>query len=59
MEERFLATGANGCIGAWVAAQLHGEGVPDVAAAFVAAARRGATGALVEDIGGPPSPPSG
>jgi nucleoside-diphosphate-sugar epimerase len=27
---------------------------PDVAAAFVAAARRGATGALVEDIGGPP-----
>lgn len=30
MEERFLVTGANGCIGAWVVAQLVGEGVPVV-----------------------------
>ena len=31
MTERFLVTGANGCIGAWVVAQLAGEGVPVVA----------------------------
>jgi len=30
-DERFLVTGANGCIGAWVLAQLTGEGVPVVA----------------------------
>ena len=30
-EERFLVTGANGCIGAWVVAQLTGEGTPVVA----------------------------
>ena len=31
MAERFLVTGANGCIGAWTVAQLTGEGVPVVA----------------------------
>ena len=31
MEERFLVTGANGCIGAWVVAQLHAEGAAVVA----------------------------
>jgi nucleoside-diphosphate-sugar epimerase len=31
MEERFLVTGANGCIGAWVVAQLAGEGTAVVA----------------------------
>ena len=31
MEERFLVTGANGCIGAWVVHQLADEGVPVVA----------------------------
>ena len=31
MAERFLVTGANGCIGAWVVAQLTAEGVPVVA----------------------------
>jgi UDP-glucuronate 4-epimerase len=31
MEETFLVTGANGCIGAWVVAQLAGEGTPVVA----------------------------
>jgi nucleoside-diphosphate-sugar epimerase len=31
MQERFLVTGANGCIGAWVVAQLVAEGVPVVA----------------------------
>lgn len=31
MEERFLVTGANGCIGAWAVAQLVGEGVGVVA----------------------------
>ncbi len=30
-EERFLITGAGGCIGAWVIAQLVGEGAPAVA----------------------------
>jgi UDP-glucuronate 4-epimerase len=30
-EERFLVTGAGGCIGAWVIAQLVGEGTPAVA----------------------------
>ena len=30
-EERFLVTGANGCIGAWVVAQLTGEGTAVVA----------------------------
>jgi nucleoside-diphosphate-sugar epimerase len=30
-EERFLVTGAGGCIGAWVNAQLAGEGTPVVA----------------------------
>jgi nucleoside-diphosphate-sugar epimerase len=30
-EERFLVTGAGGCIGAWVIAQLAGEGTPVVA----------------------------
>ena len=30
-DERFLVTGANGCIGAWVLAQLTDEGVPVVA----------------------------
>src|SRR5215218_6228342 len=31
MDERFLVTGANGCIGAWTVAQLVGEGTPVVA----------------------------
>jgi UDP-glucuronate 4-epimerase len=31
MDERFLVTGANGCIGAWTVAQLAGEGTPVVA----------------------------
>jgi UDP-glucuronate 4-epimerase len=31
MSERFLVTGANGCIGAWVVRQLVGEQVPVVA----------------------------
>src|SRR5215207_7949567 len=31
MDERFLVTGANGCIGAWVVAQLAGEGTRVVA----------------------------
>lgn len=31
MEERFLVTGANGCIGAWTVAELVGEGTPVVA----------------------------
>jgi UDP-glucuronate 4-epimerase len=31
MEERFLVTGANGCIGAWVVAQLMHEATPVVA----------------------------
>jgi UDP-glucuronate 4-epimerase len=31
MEERFLVTGANGCIGAWVVAQLTHEATPVVA----------------------------
>lgn len=30
-DERFLVTGAGGCIGAWVIAQLVGEGTPAVA----------------------------
>jgi len=30
-EERYLVTGANGCIGAWTVAELTGEGVPVVA----------------------------
>ncbi len=30
-EERFLVTGAGGCIGAWAVAQLVGDGVPVVA----------------------------
>jgi len=30
-DDRFLITGANGCIGAWVVAQLTGEGTPVVA----------------------------
>jgi UDP-glucuronate 4-epimerase len=31
MEERFLVTGANGCIGAWVVARLAADAVPVVA----------------------------
>jgi UDP-glucuronate 4-epimerase len=31
MDETFLVTGAGGCIGAWVVAQLAGEGTPVVA----------------------------
>jgi UDP-glucuronate 4-epimerase len=31
MTERFLVTGSSGCIGAWVVAQLVGEGTPVVA----------------------------
>jgi UDP-glucuronate 4-epimerase len=31
MNERFLVTGANGCIGAWVVARLAGDAVPVVA----------------------------
>jgi len=31
MAERFLVTGANGCIGAWTVARLVGEGTPVVA----------------------------
>jgi len=31
MAERFLVTGANGCIGAWTVAQLVREGTPVVA----------------------------
>ncbi len=40
MDERFLITGSEGCIGAWVLRQLVGEGVPCVAFDLVDEARR-------------------
>jgi UDP-glucuronate 4-epimerase len=40
VDERFLITGSEGCIGAWVLRQLVGEGVPCVAFDLVAEGRR-------------------
>ena len=40
MDERFLITGSEGCIGAWVLRQLVAEGVPCVAFDLVADGRR-------------------
>ncbi len=40
MDERFLITGSEGCIGAWVLRQLVAEGVPCVAFDLVTAGRR-------------------
>ena len=47
MSERFLVTGAYGCIGAWVLRQLVGEGVEVVAADYSPDDRRVAT--LLDD----------
>jgi nucleoside-diphosphate-sugar epimerase len=40
VDERFLITGSEGCIGAWVLRQLVAEGVPCVAYDLVAEGRR-------------------
>jgi nucleoside-diphosphate-sugar epimerase len=40
VDERFLITGSEGCIGAWVLRQLVGEGVPCVAFDLVTEGRR-------------------
>ena len=40
MDERFLITGSEGCIGAWVLRQLVAEGVPCVAFDLAASGRR-------------------